>query len=118
VEETMSTNHLKLIRAIFFSVFLCVLACVGIGLLSNRLEEGSSQAPVKSLRVSIDKSQRQELFDQLRKFADKHAFEYSLTDYGGQGKYFLVYILGNNIEILAVETSRNSDVFAIRFYAR
>ena len=108
----MLTNRARRMVLIFSGLVLCIFACVGM----TKLAGPSSQAPMRTLRVTIDRTQRQELFDQLHNFADKHAFEYSVTDYGGQGKHFLVYILGESIKILTVEASSNLDMFSIGFY--
>lgn len=73
-------------------VLWCSVMCFGytrIRSLFNRMESGSSgQAPLRSLRLTIDKSQREELFGQLRKFADKHGFEYQITDFNTDGENF------------------------------
>jgi hypothetical protein len=103
--------------SLFLGISLCALACLSTFVLAEKFEESTSQPPIKSLYVTIDASQRQELFEQMRRFADKHAFEYNLTDYGGQGKYFLVEIRGDNIKILANETSRDLTSFEISFFA-
>jgi len=109
-------SKLSTITRLFIGAALFVLACIGLGVSLTNFSEGS-QLPIKTLRIVIDPVQREELFDQLLKFSDKHAFKYNLTDYGGQGKHFLVYILGDNIKILTVETSDVLDTFSIRFYA-
>jgi len=105
------------IVSLFVGISLCVLGCLSIFLLSETFEDSASQPPIRSLIVTIDASQREEFFEQMRKFAEKHAFSYSLTDYGGQGKYFLVEIRGDNIKILANEVSRDLTVFDISFFA-
>jgi hypothetical protein len=117
LERLLLTKRANLIAANSLSVFVCILACVGMGKLLTTLGKENSQVPVRSLKATMDRNQSQELFDQLHRFADKHAFAYNLTDYGGQGEHFLVYIRGDKIKILTVEASRNLNVFSIRFYA-
>jgi hypothetical protein len=109
----MLTNRTRRILVILLGLLLYLFACVGM----TKLAGPSSQAPIRTLRVTINKDQRQELFDRLQEFANKHVFSYSLTDYGGQGKYFLVDIRGTNIKILAHESSRDLTMFDISFYA-
>jgi hypothetical protein len=109
----MLTNRTRRIVVILLGLLLCIFAYAGM----TKLAGPSSQAPIRTLRVTIDKDQRQEFFVRLQEFANKHAFSYDLTDYGGQGKYFLVDIRGTNIKILAHESSRDLTMFDISFYA-
>jgi len=74
------------------------------------------QLPIRSLTITIDPGQREELFDQLRKFADKHDLEFMTTDYGTGGERFLVEMLGNHIKILAVDIPEAPTLIAIDFY--
>lgn len=102
---------------LFLGISLYALGCLGTFVLAEKFEGSVGQAPIRSLTITIDPSQQDKFFDQLRKFADKHSFEYNLTNYGGQGKHFLVYMLGEDVKILTVGISDNSNVFSVRFYA-
>jgi hypothetical protein len=112
----MLTNRAKMMEAIFLSVVLCIFACIGIGMLLTKLGEGSGRAPVQGLRVTINKSQREELFDQLQKFADKHAFEFLLRKAGPNGEGYFIEMLRDDIYINASITRVDPKIVSIRFY--
>ena len=97
----MPARRAKLIAIIGLGVLLCILGCTGMITLLNKVEEGSSQSPVRSLTITLNKSQREELFDQLRKFAEKHGFEHQITDFNTNGENFKFWISRNDITTIA-----------------
>ena len=103
-------------KKIILFTCLCLsalFATVGCGLL-NSTGGGNSVEPVKRLRVTIDESQRKELFTQFQKFADKHTFKYVFSDYGTTD-HFLVELWGENILITASDDPGNSRSVSIFF---
>jgi hypothetical protein len=78
--------------------------------------DNREQLPIRSLTITIDPSQREVLFNELRKFADSHDFEFMMTDYGTNGDRFLVELLGNQIKILAVDIYQAPTMVSISFY--
>jgi hypothetical protein len=95
---------------LIFSLFVGILflfGCVG-----DNLE----QLPIRSLTLTIDPKQREELFDQLHRFGDKHGFEFTFTDYGTSGNDFLVELLRKDINVFAVDIPDTSTIVSIRFY--
>jgi hypothetical protein len=105
----MPAKRAKFLVIVSLGTLLCVLGCnfLNIG-------QGSSLMPVRSLTLTIEKSQREELFDQLRKFADKHSFKLVLTDYE-KTEHFLVEIWGENILISATDDPGSSRLVSIFF---
>jgi len=95
----MSANRTKLIAAISLSILLCIFGCIGIAEITQKGSEG--QAPIRSLRLTINRSQREELFDQLREFAEKHGFEYELTDFNTNGENFQFWMSRDDMRIIA-----------------
>ncbi len=104
----MRDNRRKLVWVI--SLFVGLLFVFGC--LADNLE----QLPIRSLTLTIDPQQREELFDQLHRFGDKHGFEFTLTDYGTNGKRFLVELLRKDINVLAVDIPDTSNMVVIGFY--
>jgi hypothetical protein len=104
----MRDNRRKLVWVI--SLFVGLLFVVGC--LGDTLE----QLPIRSLTPTIDPKQREELFDQLHRFGDRHSFEFTFTDYGTNGKRFLVELLRKDINVLAVDIPDTSNMVSIRFY--
>lgn len=119
----MSTNRTKLFVIVFLSLCFGIILCAGgytlIRSLFNMMEVGSNgQAPVRSLRITLDKSQREQLFDQLRKFADKHGFEYQITDFNTNGENFQFWMSRDDIKIIANNVPPDPTRIPIRFYAK
>ncbi|HEX9838030.1 MAG TPA: hypothetical protein VGA72_01720, partial [Anaerolineales bacterium] len=119
----MSTSRTKVIviicLSLCFGVILCIFGYTRIRSLLDIMEVGSnSQAPIRSLRLTIDNSQRGELFDQLRKFAKKHGFEYELTDFNTNGENFQFEMSRDDISIIAGDVPPDATLVFIRFYAK
>jgi|SRR5688500_16904471 len=112
----MSANRTKLIAAISLSILLCTFGCIGIAEITQKGSEG--QAPIRSLRLTINRSQREELFDQLREFAEKHGFEYELTDFNTNGENFQFWMSRDDMRIIANNVPPNPTRVPIRFYAK
>ncbi len=114
----MITQHMNLGRAVglIFVVTLFILGCKDTRVLLTDTGD-SSQLPVRKLRVTVNKSQREELFNQLRDFANHHDLKFILTDYG-TGDNFLVEILGADIKILAVISRPDPEIMSIGFYSK
>ena len=104
----MRDNRRKLVWVI--SLFVGLLFVFGC--LADNLE----QLPIRSLTLTIDPKQREELFDQLHRFGDKHGFEFTFTDYGTNGKRFLVELLRKDINVSAVDIPDTSNMVSIGFY--
>ena len=88
-------------------------------LLSTQLLFGCTnheQLPISGLTVTIDPSQREELFNTLHSFADKHSFDFTFTDYGTNGQRFLVDLLRKDIKVLAVDRPEAPEMIRIDFY--
>lgn len=119
----MSTDRTKIIviigLSLCFGLLLCIFGYTRIRSLFNMMEvSGNGQAPIRSLRLTIDKSQREELFDQLRTFAEKHGFEYELTDFNTNGENFQFWMSRDDITIIANNVPPNPARVPIRFYAK
>jgi len=109
-------TKLSMIARLFIGALLLVLVCIGLGVLLTSSGDGS-QLPVRKLRVSVSKSYRNELFNQLQEFSLQHSLSFSLSDYG-TGDNFLIEILGDDIQILAVLNRPDPEIVSIGFYAR
>ena len=113
----MQAKHTKLI--IIVSLFVGIpflFGCLSLKQIVEVAGDNQEQLPIRSLTITIDPDHREELFDQFRKFAHKHDFEFMITDYGTGGERFLVEMLGNHIKILAVDISKAPTMIAINFY--
>ena len=88
----MSSNSKKLfvVATLFLGLLLCIFGCLGTKPSIEKRLLNSGNPPIRRLRITIDVNRREELFAQLREFADKHAFEFHLTFYDRDNKIFLV----------------------------
>ena len=91
-----------------------ILAC---GLV-NSVGGGNSLAPVRNLTLTIDKSQRDQLFDQLQKFANKHAFETQLTDFNTKGENFQFWMSREDVTIIADNVPPDPTLVYISFFLK
>jgi len=115
----MLAERTKFIMAVvlFLGVLVCILGCIGAKVLSDKVEKASSQLPIRTLRITIDKTPQEELFAQLQKFADKHAFEMKIGHFFGTGgESFLVEMSRGDVYILARNVAPDLSVVNIRFY--
>lgn len=108
-------SNKKIVLIAGLSILFCILGCTGFVMLMNKVEEGSSQLPIRSLILTIDKSQREELFDQLRQFAEKHGFEFQLTDFNTNGENFQFWMSREDITITAANVPPDPKLVFIDF---
>jgi len=98
------TTEEMVVRACFV-VVLCILGCIGTVILLNKVGETTGQAPIRELQITIDKSQKEELYLRLWKFADKHSFNILIRDVevkvGPSGKGFFIEMHRSDVKILA-----------------
>ena len=118
----MSVKHttVDIVVRSCLGVLLCILGCIGIVMLLNKVGETTGQAPIKGLHVTIDKSQKEELYLQLWKFADEHAFKILIRDVdvdeGPSGKGFFIEMHRRDIQIIAVGEPSAPILVSINFY--
>lgn len=74
-------------------------------------------APVRTITITIDKTQRQELLNELQSFAEQHEATYAFSDYGTTD-HFLAEIRGENILILAGANPDEAELVDISFYGK
>jgi hypothetical protein len=113
----MLTGRKKLILSVcMFLGISSLLGCLSLKKAAEVAGDNREQLPIRSFTITIDPSQREDLFNQLHKFADKHSFEFAFTDYGTNGARFLVEMLRNDIAILAVDIPKAPTMVSISFY--
>jgi hypothetical protein len=107
----MSANRTKFIATLSLGVLLCIFACIGMAEISQKGSEG--QAPLRRLRVMIEESQREELFAQLRKFADKHGFEIRIRKAGPTREGFFIQMFRDDLYIDGTVTRFDPKIVSI-----
>jgi hypothetical protein len=99
-EILMLTKRKKMIigTCLLLGILLCIFGCVGIKMMTPQ-KQRYPQGAQRSVVVTIDPSHRQEFFDQLRKFADKHGFTILIDAQPSGVEDFLIYMTREDIEI-------------------
>ena len=116
-EICMLTHQTKPILTIgLFVSILSVLGCLSLKQIVEVAGDNREQLPIRSLVIRIDPSQRPELFEQFRKFADKQTFEIEISDYGSNGEIFQIWMLRDNIKIIANDLPGAPSSVKIKFY--
>jgi hypothetical protein len=111
----MATQRTKLRVVVFIclGVLLFALGCI----LPNRTVYPNGLAPVRSLTLTMDRSQREELFEQLQRFSDKQTSKFVLTEYE-QIDHFKIEIWGDDILITASDVPPDPSLVYIFFYGK
>ena len=114
----LCTNRTKLIVVVSLSVILCALGCFGFNQIAKQGSEG--QAPIKTLDITINASQREELFGKLRSFANDYAFKIIMRDVdvktGPSGKGFFVEMLRDDVYINVVGNPSAPIMISVNFH--
>ena len=110
----MSADRVKpiIIGCLYLSLMLDVLGCTPL----NKVTDGISLEPERRLRITIDESQREELFEQFRKFSDKHSFEILIREAGPNGEGFFVEIMRSDVYINATITRVDPKIVSMGFF--
>ena len=99
-------------------LMLCIIGCVQTFTYLQKTSEPLSQAPVESLILIVEREHRENLYTQLKKFADKHGLEYAFADFGTNGEHVQVWMAGANIKIITNVYQESPDKFFVYFYPR
>jgi hypothetical protein len=116
MEIFMLANRTKLIVSLFLGFLLCIFGCIGFAQIAKKGSEG--QAPISALRITIDVSRREELFDQLQKFASKHSFRLLIRDVEVIPKGIFIEMYRDDIEIHAGSDASDPTMIDLGIYER
>lgn len=97
--------------------FGCLLGCTNISIFSTT--NPTEKAPIRTLKIKTDPSQRNDLGDQLSIFAKKHSLENKTAFYTNKkydGAFFYV-VYGENLEIVGYFTPE-SEITEISFFGK
>jgi len=79
-------------------LLLCVLGSIGIKMMTPQVQRYPQEAK-RIVDITIDTSEREEFFDQLRKFANKHNFTILIDAQPSGAEDFLISMHRSDIEI-------------------
>src|SRR5688572_10839171 len=87
----MSANRTRLMMVACLLLGLLLGVWVGIGVKTFQMENSAStQRAVRVVRITIDPNQQEQLFTELRKFADKWGYAIRIAPLDPHGKNFTV----------------------------
>ena len=108
-------------RTKMFILIFLIFALLAIGILdtSGRARINSSkphgQAPIREVDITLTQNQHDQLFEQLRKFADKNGLAIRISQTDPSGENFLVYMWSADIEVIGTD-SGDPGLFRIAFF--
>ena len=97
----MLTKHKGVIASagLLFCLLFSILGYVGVRMITKAPDNSSGKLPTKKVTITIDVSHRQEYFEQLRKFANKHNFKILIDAQPSGDEDFLIYMTPEDIMI-------------------
>lgn len=108
-------QHIKLIVVIFVLVSLLILGGIGMKVSAGKRGIELADVPIRSITVTINTEQRENFFEQLRLFADKHAFAIRIAPTDPSNEHFISQMWREDIKIIAVN-SFEPENYRIAFY--
>jgi hypothetical protein len=103
----------RIIRiALCLGALFIALACG----LPNGSGTGNGLAPIRTITLTLDKSQRETFFSQLQKFAENHGFETRLTDFNTKGESFQFWMSRKDVFITASDVPPDPTLVYVFFY--
>jgi len=113
--STKKTKRYLLVGSIL-GVLILFFGCAGI-IKSLGKENSSEKFPIRTFIVQIDENQREELFVQLRNFANEHDLEFYLSFYKNK-EVFFVEMYGKQLEILLQPIPESPKEVGVDFYEK
>ena len=119
----MLTKYAKLSlgMGVFFSfgvltaLLLCGLAINGLRILTGATGTDSGKSARRVVDITIDPLHREELFNQLRKFAARHNYKIIIDTMNPSGDEFLIAMYGKDTEIFGGNPFEK-EKYEIAFY--
>jgi hypothetical protein len=113
----METKGIGFITRLLLGVFLGALLCI-LGIVAVVTADDGAQLPIRSLRITIDVNRREELFAQLRRFAEKHGFEILIREVKVHPDGTFIAMYRNGLKILANDVPESPTIISLGFYYR
>lgn len=106
---------IKRIKLIMFVSLLLFGLLGGISMKTMAHKLNDPEAPIRKTVVAIDKSQHEQLFEKVRRFADRHAFAIRIAPTTPSGEDFIIQLWREDIKVIGVN-SFDPGEFEIFFY--
>jgi hypothetical protein len=93
-----------------------LLASIGIVSVDAIAAQSDGEMPIRSITITVREDSRDRFFDQLRKFADAHAFAIRIAPTTPDTKHFLLQMWREDIKVVGANPFDPPEAFAISFY--
>ena len=112
----MFTKRTKLTPVIYLLLGL-LLGFLGskMAMAEKTKDTSEGEAPIRIVEITIDESQQEELFDQLRKFADEWRYAIRIAPIDQYGEQFIVQMWREDIKLVGLYPSDPGEL-SIGFY--
>jgi hypothetical protein len=115
----MLAKRTKVFILIFLLFALCAMVvsimAVNVRRNSPTPPDNSQKAPVRVVLITLDQSQHDQIFEQFRNFAAKHAFAIRISQTDPTGEHFLVQMWREDVRLIG-EDSLDPGLFDMGFY--
>ena len=116
LEVEKRTKMLVLVFLIFALLAIFTLTTSGRGRINSPTPPSNlEKAPVRKVDITLEQKQHDQLFEQLRNFAGKHAFAIRISQTDPTGEDFLVQMWREDIRIIGSD-SGDPGLFEMGFY--
>jgi|SRR5688572_29156549 len=110
------TKMSVLIFLLILLLAICTLTTSGrVRINSPTPPSNLEKAPVRKVWITLEQNQHDQLFEQLRNFAGKHAFAIRISQTDSSGEDFLIQMWREDIRIIGAD-SRDPGLFEIGLY--
>ena len=110
----MVAKGTKFITLLLLGVLLCIFGYIAVVATTH----AGAQPPMRTLIITIDVNRREELFTQLREFAEKHGFEILIREVKVHPDGIFIAMYRNNLKILANDVPKSPTKINLGFYDR
>ncbi len=116
--NVMKTQKKKIAKFIFLllTMLLIIFGCANLKPNFKSFLTNGENLPVRSIKISLAVSRREELFNLMKEFSDKNKYEFNLIFYDVDKLIFLVDIYGDSFNISAVDVPESPAEISIRIY--
>lgn len=116
LEVEKRTKIFVLTLLIIVLLAMCTLTTSGRGRITSPTPPSNlEKAPVQKVDITLEQNQHDQLFEQFRNFAGKHAFAIRISQTDPTGEDFLVQMWRQDIRIIGSD-SGDPGLFKIGFY--
>lgn len=87
---------------------IVMTACAALGLIAAgekpMVAKSTSEEPIQTVTFSVDKPARAEFLDQLRRFADRHAFAIRIADNTREGESIVIQMWREDLKAVSTNS--------------